>query len=139
MAIESLAASVSPGDRTPGSVTFILDHTCPNVIEQTSPECRPVPLPEQVRADIVKAPAAHGPARFVADGKAVTGQGPEGPQVADNGAPVVLGPITLTADHAQVPLSAFRAGLNGRGLTYELTRQDQAWTITGTVGPQWTA
>ena len=72
--------------------------------------------------------------QFVADRTAVTAADLE---IVNRGALVTLGPIQLHTEQAQVPLSVQQGGLNGRGLTYIVTRQGETWHVTGTVGPAW--
>ncbi|HEU4420953.1 MAG TPA: hypothetical protein VFR67_00250 [Pilimelia sp.] len=132
-AIEALADEVRvSGGRWP--VLYVLDHTCANVVTQTAGECAPQPLPAPLRDAIADELAAYAPVEFVADRAAVTDARLE---IVNGGALITLGRIDLRGDRADVPLSVQQGGLNGRGLTYQLSRDGQRWRIDGTVGPGW--
>lgn len=58
--------------------------------------------------------------------------------VRDGGALVTLGPIPrFTTDGATFTLSVQVNGLNGQGLTFELTRTGSQWNVIGTTGTAW--
>lgn len=58
--------------------------------------------------------------------------------VRDGGALVTLGDVhRLSTDRARLSLSVQVNGLNGQGLTYELTRHPAGWEVTGATGPMW--
>jgi hypothetical protein len=132
-AIQALADEVRIS-REPWPVLYILDHTCANVATPTRGECDPQPLPAPLRDAITSALAGYAPVTFVADSDKITGPDLV---IANGGALVKLGRIRLGGDRAEVPLSVQQSGLNGRGLTYQLSRDGQRWWIEGTVGPQW--
>jgi lipopolysaccharide export system protein LptA len=87
-----------------------------------------------VRSDLTVALGSYAPVQFVANGADVTDPDLV---VVNGGVVVTLGRIQLRDDKAQVPLSVRRNGLNGRGLTYQLTREAATWRVEGTVGPAW--
>ena len=132
-AIRALADQVREGG-SPWPVLYVLDHTCANVITPGEGGCDPQPLSAAMRSDLTSALATYAPVQFVADAASVTSKTPE---VVNGGALVTLGRIQLNGNDAQVPLSVQRNGLNGRGLTYQLTRDDTTWRVRDTVGPAW--
>jgi hypothetical protein len=132
-AVRALADQVREGG-APWPVLYVLDHTCANVVTPGPGTCDPQSLPASVRSDLTVALASYAPVQFVANGADVTD--PE-LVVVNGGVVVTLGRIQLHDDKAQVPLSVRRNGLNGRGLTYQLTREAATWRVEGTVGPAW--
>jgi len=135
-AVRSLANEVREGGPQ-WPVLYVLDHTCANIVTPPGEgSCDPQTLPAQLRSDLTAALASYAPVQFIADGIAFTDPGP-GLVVINGGVVVTLGRVRLDGDRAEVALSVRRNGLNGRGLTYRLTRQGQAWQVVDTVGPQW--
>lgn len=92
------------------------------------------PLQQSIQAGLADLPAQ---VIWVATSKDVPWD-PDGWQVKDGGAGVTLSPIQMQKDGTvQVAAGITYANLGGHGGTYVLARQNGAWTITGTVGPQW--
>lgn len=125
------------GGGTAPHVLYVLDHTCANVITQQPGGCHARALPPALRSDLRQALAGYAPVTFIADARTVTGSPQDGLTVKNGGAVITLGPAEMEKDTATVPLSVRRGGLDGRGLTYLLSRQDSGWKVTGTTGADW--
>jgi hypothetical protein len=134
-AIRALADQVREGGPQ-WPILYLLDHTCANVATPTQGSCDAQALPATMRNGLTTALASYAPVRFVSDGAEVTDPRP-GLVVVNGGVQVTLGRIQLHDNQALVPLSVRRDGLNGRGLTYRLTRQGETWQVEGTVGSEW--
>jgi hypothetical protein len=134
-AIRALADQVREGGPQ-WPILYLLDHTCANVVTPTQGNCDAQGLPPTMRNDLTAALASYAPVRFVSDGAELIEPG-TGLAVVNGGVQVTLGRIQLHDDQALVPLSVRRNGLNGRGLTYRVTRKGETWQVEGTVGSEW--
>lgn len=135
-AIQALADEVREGG-PPWPVLYVLDHTCANIVTPPgAAACGPQALSAVIRRDLTAALASYAPVQFITDGAEVTDPN-AGLVVANGGVQVNLGPMQLQDTQARVPLSVRRNGLNGRGVTYQLTRHGQTWRVGGTVGLAW--
>jgi hypothetical protein len=136
--IAALARQTRRGQAGQWPVIYILDHTCSNAAERpvTAATCDAEPLSATLRHDLAKTLSTYGRSQFIADPAAVIGPGPC-PTVIHGGIVIILGPVTLHATHARVPISDQIDCLNGQGFIYRLAERHGHWTIAGITGPSW--
>jgi hypothetical protein len=128
-------AGLGRGDTGPRvKALYVMDRLCGDPAAAPPPmRCDGSPLAEGLRSDLALLLKPYVPVTFVADGRTVT----KDLRVINDGAVITLGSARLDAATALVPLSIRRGPLDGRGLTYRLTRHDRHWEVSGTSGAEW--
>src|SRR6266545_1897214 len=116
-------------------VIYVLDRTCPDVISAppVDSDCDTSISPE-LRRDLAAALTSFSRAEFVDTATAVTGPDLE---VVNGDVLTMLGQARFSAGSGEVPLTIRQGGLNGRGMTYQLSYQDGRWQITGHGDAAW--
>jgi hypothetical protein len=120
----------------PVKVLYVMDRLCRDPAAAPPPmRCEGSPLAERLRSDLALALKPYAPVTFVADGRSVTQSLKGG--VVNDGAVIALGTARFAGTTAMVSLAMRRGPLNGRGITFQLTRHDRHWEVSGTSGAAW--
>ncbi|MGI8332661.1 hypothetical protein ACRYCC_22140 [Actinomadura scrupuli] len=137
-AIRAVAGEGRGGTGSPVKVLYVMDRLCRDPAAAPPPmRCEGSPLGERLRSDLALVLKPYAPVIFIADGRTVTVTGDIKAGVVDDGVVITLGSARFDATTAVVPLSMRRGPLDGRGMTYRLTRRGGRWEVSGTSGPAW--